>query len=55
MTDEELRYFENILEKGGDFCKTLIDNSIGAVHLAISYSKNVARATLELDDWMNPQ
>ena len=52
MTDEELRYFENILEKGGDFCKTLIDDPIGAVH---SYSKNVARATLELDDRMNPQ
>ena len=33
MTDEELRYFENILEKGGDFCKTLID-PIGAVHIA---------------------
>lgn len=26
MTDEELRYFENILEKGNDFCKTLIDD-----------------------------
>ena len=34
MTDEELRYFENILEKAEHFCKTLIENPIGAVHIA---------------------
>ena len=43
------------MEKGGDFCKTLIDDPDRVFHIAISYSKNVARATLELDDWMIPQ